>query len=162
MLFILFSCCSFAAVSLIRAIIKPVELRGQESPMEVCMSRGKAEREHSYGCWGASLPLSWVEAIHWRWVVLGSIISFWCPSVWFRAITVKAPAHRHATACPHLPTHWQVGMCTRICLRKERKNKTFKKYPAEQDKISSLFSALCLTVPRWSQFLFLFSISFLP
>lgn len=110
--------------------------------MEVCMRRGKEEREQSYGWWGASLPFGCVEATHQRWLVLGSIVSLWRLSAWFRPITVKAPTRRHATECPHLPIHLQVGMCTYIrvpSLFTRRKNKTFKKHPAKQDKISFFF-----------------------
>lgn len=110
--------------------------------MEICM-RGKEERERSYGPWGRSLPFGCVEVIYQLWAGAGlHPLSLMCPSAWFRPITVKAPTRRHATECPHLPMHLQAGMCTHTCvpsLFAKRKNKTFKRYPADQDKISSFF-----------------------
>lgn len=51
MLFILFSSCRCAAVSLVRAIIPPMGLKlwVQENPVEICMRKGQEGREQSPG-----------------------------------------------------------------------------------------------------------------
>lgn len=167
MLFILFSSRSFATISLVKAIIKLVEL---------IMWPGKSygdlyeERERREGTVLQLLRTisslrfcgSDSSAMGWCWAP-SSLFDVWVPDsdplLW-----KKAPTRRHGTERPHLPVHLQVGMYTYICvpsLFMKRKNKTFKKCLAMQDKIS-LISAFHLTVPRWSLFSFFSSISFLP
>lgn len=93
MLFILLSNCSFAVVSLARAIIKPVEW---------IMWPGKSHR-------GSDEEMEGEMGLHWLCLV------FECPMT----MTMKTSAHGCATKCPHFWMCVRVWMCA-VCQKKEQ------------------------------------------
>lgn len=126
MLFILLSNCSFAVVSLARAIIKPVEL---------IMWPGKSHR-------GSDEEMEGEMGLHWLCLV------FECPMT----MTMKTSAHGCATKCPHFWMCVRVWMCA-VCQKKEQ---DFQDISCRARKNNFFFfcPVFHLMLPQWSLFPF--------